>query len=265
MLFRALLSLTAIVLLFHFLVAARRRPAQKLAFTATFALIATFAAAPDLSTQVAALVGIGRGVDLLLYLSSIVLLFLSFNLYLGQRESREQLTLLARNLSLQSAHPPEWEPPAAPALPGGWSQGEVFLLIPAYQEGPRLRAVVEEALEHFEGVIVVDDGSLDETSAALEGCPIHLLRHPINLGQGAALQTGFEYARSIGAEVLITFDADGQHRVEDALRRRRRSRLFRRAGGRGRPVRRRAQPRGRAHIVCCFYDQRGSQQQQQTS
>ena len=78
MLFRALLSLTAIALLFYFLVAARRRPAQKLAFTATFALIATFAAAPDLSTQVAALVGIGRGVDLLLYLSSLILLFLSF-------------------------------------------------------------------------------------------------------------------------------------------------------------------------------------------
>ena len=217
MIFRALLSLAALSLLFYFLVAARRRPAQKIAFTATFALIATFAAIPELSTQVALLVGIGRGVDLLLYLSSIVLLFLSFNLYLGQREGSEQLTLLARRLALQSARAPIKESTQLPPLPGAWAQEEVFLLIPAYQEGTRLREVIEEVSQHFQGIIVIDDGSRDETSSSLKNAPVHLIQHPINLGQGAALQTGFDYALSIGAEVLITFDADGQHRVEDAL------------------------------------------------
>jgi polyprenyl-phospho-N-acetylgalactosaminyl synthase len=68
-------------------------------------------------------------------------------------------------------------------------------------------------------VVCVDDGSRDDTGdiALLAGA--HVVRHPVNLGQGAAIQTGVEYARSQpGAAVFATFDADGQHRVKDLIR-----------------------------------------------
>jgi glycosyltransferase involved in cell wall biosynthesis len=62
----------------------------------------------------------------------------------------------------------------------------------------------------------VDDGSADGTGEIARQAGAHLVRHPINLGQGAAIQTGVEYARSQpGARMFATFDADGQHRVKD--------------------------------------------------
>ena len=65
-------------------------------------------------------------------------------------------------------------------------------------------------------MVCVDDGSRDGTGEIARRAGAHLVRHPINLGQGAAIQTGVEYARSQpGAAVFATFDADGQHRVKD--------------------------------------------------
>jgi len=65
----------------------------------------------------------------------------------------------------------------------------------------------------------VDDGSRDETGDAALRAGAHVVRHPVNLGQGAAIQTGVEYARrQPGASVFATFDADGQHRVKDVIR-----------------------------------------------
>ena len=66
--------------------------------------------------------------------------------------------------------------------------------------------------------VVVDDGSADATGQIAAAAGAHLVTHPLNLGQGAALQTGMDYALSRGAEVLVTFDADGQHRVADIRR-----------------------------------------------
>jgi len=66
--------------------------------------------------------------------------------------------------------------------------------------------------------VVVNDGSSDDTAAVLRGLPATVVTHLINLGQGAALQTGITYALERGARAIVTFDADGQHRVEDALR-----------------------------------------------
>jgi glycosyltransferase involved in cell wall biosynthesis len=66
-------------------------------------------------------------------------------------------------------------------------------------------------------VVCVDDGSRDGSVEAVLRTRAHLVRHPVNLGQGAALQTGLSYARAQpGAEYFVTFDADGQHRLEDA-------------------------------------------------
>lgn len=92
---------------------------------------------------------------------------------------------------------------------------KLWVIIPAFNEGEVIREVVSGVLAHYPRVVLVDDCSTDETGdAALSGGAV-VLRHPINLGQGAALQTGLDYAFAQGAEYLVTFDADGQHRVED--------------------------------------------------
>jgi polyprenyl-phospho-N-acetylgalactosaminyl synthase len=70
-------------------------------------------------------------------------------------------------------------------------------------------------LRLYRNIIVVDDCSSDDTGATAFRAGATVLRHPINLGQGAALQTGIRYALSRGAEYIVTFDADGQHRTDD--------------------------------------------------
>jgi glycosyltransferase involved in cell wall biosynthesis len=87
----------------------------------------------------------------------------------------------------------------------------VFVIVAAYNEGRVLRHTVAPLLEQGYSVVVVDDGSADDTFAAARGLPVHCLRHAVNLGQGAALQTGMSYALQKGAEILVHFDADGQH------------------------------------------------------
>jgi glycosyltransferase involved in cell wall biosynthesis len=67
-------------------------------------------------------------------------------------------------------------------------------------------------------VVVVDDGSSDRTRDLAAAAGAVVLSHPINLGQGAALQSGIEFALRQGADIVVTFDADGQHRIADAAR-----------------------------------------------
>jgi glycosyltransferase involved in cell wall biosynthesis len=88
-------------------------------------------------------------------------------------------------------------------------QDRVFVIIPSYNEGPVLRATVESLLDYK--YQIVDDGSAVAARAQLANLPVHYLRHSVNLGQGAALETGTEYAVLQGAEVIVHFDADGQH------------------------------------------------------
>ncbi len=64
-------------------------------------------------------------------------------------------------------------------------------------------------------LVVVNDGSNDRTRDRAATAGASVVSHPINLGQGAALKTGIDYALSQGADILVTFDADGQHRVSD--------------------------------------------------
>lgn len=99
-------------------------------------------------------------------------------------------------------------------LPDAQRKG-VFVVIPAYNEAVSIGDVVASVREVYPNVIVVDDGSADETGRlALEAGAIRL-RHVVNRGQGAALQSGIEYAVAQQAEVVVTFDADGQHAVSD--------------------------------------------------
>jgi glycosyltransferase involved in cell wall biosynthesis len=91
------------------------------------------------------------------------------------------------------------------------------LLIPAYQEAQRLGGVLEALARSGAGceVVVVDDGSRDATAEVARRAGARVLRHPFNLGYGAALQTGYKYALDRGAELLVQMDADGQHDPAD--------------------------------------------------
>jgi glycosyltransferase involved in cell wall biosynthesis len=86
----------------------------------------------------------------------------------------------------------------------------VLALIPGYQEGPRIAGVVERARAHLP-VVVVDDGSTDDTAARAEAAGATVLRQSPNAGKGAALRAGFRYALEQGAPAVVTLDADGQH------------------------------------------------------
>jgi glycosyltransferase involved in cell wall biosynthesis len=90
-------------------------------------------------------------------------------------------------------------------------RAQIAVVIAAYNEGPAIGDVVLSALAHAGHVVVVDDGSKDDTGRVAHESGAHVVRHPINLGQGAALQTGIDYALALGAEYMVTFDADGQH------------------------------------------------------
>jgi glycosyltransferase involved in cell wall biosynthesis len=95
---------------------------------------------------------------------------------------------------------------------------DVAVIVPAYNESQRVAAVVAGLRPHFGSVVVVDDGSTDETADLARAAGARVVRHPGNLGQGAALQTGFAFALTDPAmRYVVTFDSDGQHRVEDAL------------------------------------------------
>lgn len=93
-------------------------------------------------------------------------------------------------------------------LDGAW------IVIPAYREAPVIRTVICGLRSLCSNIVVVDDGSKDETGAEALAGGATVLTHAVNLGQGAALQTGIQFALQQGAEYIFTFDADGQHAPE---------------------------------------------------
>jgi glycosyltransferase involved in cell wall biosynthesis len=95
---------------------------------------------------------------------------------------------------------------------------DIAVVIPALNEALRIRGVVEGALAHCPRVIVVDDGSDDDTVAQLEGLPVTLLRHSERRGKGASLRDGFREALRKGARAVVTMDGDGQHSADDIPR-----------------------------------------------
>jgi glycosyltransferase involved in cell wall biosynthesis len=88
---------------------------------------------------------------------------------------------------------------------------QVFVIVPSFSEAAVLGTTLKSLLPLGYSIVVVDDGSEDNTQSVATQFPIHYLRHPMNLGQGAALQTGMTYALQEGAQVIVHFDADGQH------------------------------------------------------
>jgi polyprenyl-phospho-N-acetylgalactosaminyl synthase len=98
------------------------------------------------------------------------------------------------------------------------SRQQVHVVIAAYNEGTVISRVVTDVRRAGYPVVVVDDGSPDDTADIAVAAGAEVVRHPFNLGQGAALQTGIDHALAHGAEFVVTFDADGQHRVSEIPR-----------------------------------------------
>ena len=92
----------------------------------------------------------------------------------------------------------------------------IFIIIPVYNENPEvLIAVIKKLMEFSYSIVIVDDGSSQNVQEFFRDDAVKVLTHPVNLGQGAALQTGFEFAKIMNADIVITFDGDGQHNPGD--------------------------------------------------
>ncbi len=104
---------------------------------------------------------------------------------------------------------------SGPALPDV-RRTDVAFVIPVYNEATVVREVVERVLAEYSVVVCVNDCSRDNSADEIARTGAYLVNHPINMGQGAALQTGIEFVRLLpGIRYVVTFDADGQHRLED--------------------------------------------------
>lgn len=92
----------------------------------------------------------------------------------------------------------------------------ILIVVPAYNERQSISGVINDLTSHgYKNILVVDDGSSDNTAKAIPKNRVFLVHHIVNRGLGAALGTGFAYGREHGVEILVTFDADGQHKALD--------------------------------------------------
>lgn len=109
--------------------------------------------------------------------------------------------------------------PKSTATPRSRSlEQDAWVVVPIFNEAEVIGPVIDNLTDYFANVVCIDDGSSDNSAELARQAGARVLQHPLNLGQGAALQTGFHYvSRQPGATHVITFDADGQHLVSDAL------------------------------------------------
>ncbi len=93
---------------------------------------------------------------------------------------------------------------------------KVWIVVPAFNEETKIVQVIEDLKANgYNNVVVVDDGSVDRTYEAAKKTGVTVIKHIVNRGQGAALKTGIDYALLQNAEVIVTFDSDGQHLSSD--------------------------------------------------
>lgn len=96
---------------------------------------------------------------------------------------------------------------------------DILILIPAYNEREVISCVIENVKKHgYNKILVIDDGSDDETFEMLSKSDIYLARHLLNRGAGCASATGFEIAKILDPDIVVTFDADGQHDAGDIIK-----------------------------------------------
>lgn len=98
-------------------------------------------------------------------------------------------------------------------------KSKVYIVIPAFNEGKVIAKVIRKIQkEGFSNIIVIDDGSLDDTYKIAKNNNVTVLKHLINRGKGSATQTGLEVAKRLNAEIVVTMDADGQHSEKDIIK-----------------------------------------------
>lgn len=98
----------------------------------------------------------------------------------------------------------------------------IYVVIPAYNESKTIKKVIKEVRERNLNIVIIDDGSQDETYKIAENSIDNshcgsIYKHVINRGLGAALETGIKAALAKGADIIVTFDADGQHDPDDII------------------------------------------------
>lgn len=101
--------------------------------------------------------------------------------------------------------------PEPTVFPKAIASNRVCVIIPAYNEAERIAAVIVGVREHLPRVLVVDDGSADNTAATAREAGAEVLRHEVNRGKGESLRDGFDWACENGYEAILALDADGQH------------------------------------------------------
>jgi glycosyltransferase involved in cell wall biosynthesis len=94
----------------------------------------------------------------------------------------------------------------------------VWVVVPAYNEAPRIASTLRTLASFAGRIVVVDDGSRDDTADRALEESVWVVQHALNCGQGAALQTGIDFALQHGADIIVTFDGDGQHQASDLHR-----------------------------------------------
>jgi len=93
---------------------------------------------------------------------------------------------------------------------------KIYIVIPAYNEARLIARVIRDLFNYgYNNIVVVDDGSTDNTAGIVKKFNAELVRHPVNMGPGAAIKTGIDYALLKNADIIVTFDADGQHLAKD--------------------------------------------------
>lgn len=95
---------------------------------------------------------------------------------------------------------------------------KIWAVVPAYNEEKNIAGIIRKAKKYVDEVIVVDDGSKDRTKEAAEKANAVVLRHIVNLGKGAALKTGCDFAAKKGTKFMVALDADAQHNPDDIPR-----------------------------------------------
>ncbi|MEC7869040.1 MAG: glycosyltransferase family 2 protein, partial [Candidatus Poribacteria bacterium] len=94
----------------------------------------------------------------------------------------------------------------------------VCLLLPAYNEAKTIDRIIREASEFVHDILVIDDGSIDQTAQIAEKAGGKVIKHSTNLGKGMALRTGFDYIFQKDYDLIATMDSDGQHQPSDLPR-----------------------------------------------
>jgi polyprenyl-phospho-N-acetylgalactosaminyl synthase len=93
---------------------------------------------------------------------------------------------------------------------------KTFIIVPAFNEASSIEKVISDLFcSGYTNIVVIDDGSSDKTSEIVKKLNVFLIRHPVNMGPGAAIKTGIDFALLLYADIIVTFDADGQHLASD--------------------------------------------------